>query len=189
MAGWRVALGGVRMRSLWPVAFGPPRFNLRRTKSAVSSRPSCHSCRQGVEPQCNTELTPRRGGGLERAVRPRCVNMSGRSARRALYDTSSTPPLKHGARGIKTDGTRIRENPASRRKKKRKFFFFFFFGKPGHRSIGTGSCRSARADGVERRSTAVVRGRSPALDGGPRDPSARRQHSGPSSIRLFSHGR
>ena len=24
-------------------------------------------------------------------------------------------------------------------------------GKPGHRSIGRGSCRSARADGVERR--------------------------------------
>ena len=31
-------------------------------------------------------------------------------------------------------------------------------GKPGHRNIGRGSCRSARADGVERRSTAVVRG-------------------------------
>jgi hypothetical protein len=40
-------------------------------------------------------------------------------------------------------------------------------GKPGHRSIGRGSCRSARADGVEHRSTAVVRGRSPAPDGGP----------------------
>ena len=30
----------------------------------------------------------------------------------------------------------------------------------GHRSIGRGSCRSARADGVERRSTAVVLGKS-----------------------------
>ena len=29
---------------------------------------------------------------------------------------------------------------------------------PGHRNIGRGSCRSALADGVERRSTAVVRG-------------------------------
>ena len=28
-------------------------------------------------------------------------------------------------------------------------------GKPGHRNIGRRSCRSARADGVERRSTAV----------------------------------
>ena len=40
-------------------------------------------------------------------------------------------------------------------------------GKPGHRNIGRGSFRSALADGVERRSTAVVRGRSPAPDGGP----------------------
>ena len=29
---------------------------------------------------------------------------------------------------------------------------------PGHRNIGRGSCRSALADGVERRSTAVVLG-------------------------------
>ena len=29
---------------------------------------------------------------------------------------------------------------------------------PGHRNIGRGSCQSALADGVERRSTAVVRG-------------------------------
>ena len=47
------------------------------------------------------------------------------------------------------------------------FFFFLMVGdqgdqgkpgEPGHRSIGRGSCRSALADGVERRSTAVVLG-------------------------------
>ena len=176
MAGWRVALGGVRMRSLWPVAFGPPRFNLRRTKSAVSSRPSCHSCRQGVEPQCNTELTPRRGGGLERAVRPRCVNMSGRSARRAMYDTSPTPRLKHGAGGIKTDGTRgdqIRENPASRGTEASAEALV---GPPGRMVSNAGQQQ-------------WYEGGHPLSDGGPRGLSARRQHSGPSSIRLFSHGR
>jgi hypothetical protein len=121
MAGWRVALGGVRMRSLWPVAFGPPRFNLRRTKSAVSSRPSCHSCRQGVEPQCNTELTPRRGGGLERAVRPRCVNMSGRSARRACmillqlrHSNTALGALKRTRRG--SGKTRQRGAPKHRQR-------------------------------------------------------------------------
>ena len=31
-------------------------------------------------------------------------------------------------------------------------------GEPGHRNIGRGSCRSVLADGVERRSTAVVLG-------------------------------
>ena len=176
MAGWRVALGGVRMRSLWPVAFGPPRFNLRRTKSAVSSRPSCHSCRQGVEPQCNTELTPRRGGGLERAVRPRCVNMSGRSARRAMYDTSPTPRLKHGAGGIKRTGHAVIRSGKTRQA-----------GAPKHRqrllSVRPGGwCRTPVNSSGTR---AVTR----SIDGGPRDLSARRQHSGPSSIRLLSHGR
>ena len=49
----------------------------------------------------------------------------------------------------------IRENPASR----------------GTEKIGRGSCQSARADGVERRFTAVVRGQSEHSNGGgPKDP-------------------
>ena len=49
-------------------------------------------------------------------------------------------------------------------------------GKPGHRNIGRGSCRSALAGGVERRSTAVVRVNSSypcTPDGGPMGHSAR----------------
>ena len=64
-------------------------------------------------------------------------------------------------------------------------------GKPGHRSIGRGSCRSARADGVERRSTnssgtrltLTLSGRRPRGTPPPGD------HAVPVPIRLLSRRR
>ena len=87
--------------SLWPTTLQPAATTLLV--------PSCHSCRQGVEPQCNTELTPRRGGGHERAVPPRCVNTSGRSPCRNQL-------LKHGVRG----GSRRKKTTKKKRSKERK---------------------------------------------------------------------
>jgi hypothetical protein len=72
-------------------------------------------------------------------------------------------------------------------------------GEPAHRNIGRGSCRSALADGVERRSTAVVRGLSVysylltyLLDGGPMGHTARSRKPSPPphpAIRHFSRRR
>ena len=59
---------------------------------------------------------------------------------------------------------------------------------PGHRNIGRGSCRSAGADGVERRSTAVVRGLSVYSRRRPNG-SLRPVNRPPPPIRLFSRRR
>ena len=59
---------------------------------------------------------------------------------------------------------------------------------PGHRNIGRGSCRSALADGVERRSTAVVRGLSVHSRRRPSG-SLRPVNRSPPPIRLLSRRR
>ena len=140
-----------------------------------------------VGPACKHEATRRAAESIAQSTRCWC------EARRRweTQPTLSSPrcgPSAGGCGGIKKDGTRLRgemrDPPVQVIRgsgKTRRA------GAPKHRQ----RFLSVRPGGWSRtpRSTAVVRGRSPAPDGGPRGLSARRQHSGPSSIRLLSRRR
>ena len=80
-----------------------------------------------------------RGAAVDRAH-------SGRGAPTATANSALGLGRKGGTRGA---DYLIREDPAGA---------VVVRAWPGHRNIGRGSCRSALADGVERRSTAVVLG-------------------------------